>query len=115
MKKFLFILIISIFIIPSISFAHPGRTDSSGCHTCRTNCSNWGLSTGEHHCHRSKGITQPKEPVKSIRNESGVGKTIPAPEYKTPANNSINTSAEITTTPKIEKPNLLKRFFNWLF
>lgn len=33
--------------------AHPGRTDSSGCHTCRTNCESWGLSYGEYHCHNS--------------------------------------------------------------
>ena len=31
--------------------AHPGRTDSSGCHTCRTNCASWGLRNGEYHCH----------------------------------------------------------------
>lgn len=31
--------------------AHPGRTDSSGCHTCRTNCASWGLKQGEYHCH----------------------------------------------------------------
>ncbi len=31
--------------------AHPGRTNSSGCHVCRTNCASWGLSNGEYHCH----------------------------------------------------------------
>lgn len=31
--------------------AHPGRTDGSGCHTCRTNCSKYGLQNGEYHCH----------------------------------------------------------------
>ena len=31
--------------------AHSGRTDSSGCHTCRTNCSKYGLRTGQYHCH----------------------------------------------------------------
>lgn len=30
-------------LIPSITIAHPGRTDSSGCHTNR--------STGRYHCH----------------------------------------------------------------
>lgn len=35
------------------AFAHPGRTDASGCHTCRTNCANWGLKTGQYHCHNS--------------------------------------------------------------
>lgn len=35
----------------SIVSAHPGRTDSSGGHTCRTNCAKWGLGTGEYHYH----------------------------------------------------------------
>lgn len=112
MKKIIFSLIVSVLIIPSISFAHPGRTDSSGCHTCRTNCASWGLSTGEYHCHRSKGITQPTEPVRSIRNENGVGTTVPAPEYKVPVN-SVNTTSTFST--KTERPGLIKRFFNWLF
>ncbi|HLP86699.1 MAG TPA: YHYH domain-containing protein [Candidatus Paceibacterota bacterium] len=92
MKKIILILIILIPIIaPNISFAHPGRTDSSGCHTCRTNCSNWGLSAEEYHCHRSKGVNQPEEPIRSIRNENGVGTTVLAPEYKVPVANTIKT------------------------
>lgn len=35
----------------NITFAHPGNTDSSGGHTCRTNCGNWGLNYGEYHYH----------------------------------------------------------------
>jgi hypothetical protein len=31
--------------------AHPGRTDSSGGHTCRTNCASWGYGQGEYHYH----------------------------------------------------------------
>lgn len=31
--------------------AHPGRTDSSGGHTCRTNCERWGREYGEYHYH----------------------------------------------------------------
>lgn len=31
--------------------AHPGNTDSSGKHTCWTNCSKWGLNYGEYHGH----------------------------------------------------------------
>lgn len=102
-------------ITPSISFAHPGRTDSSGGHTCRTNCASWGLSTGEYHYHRSKGVPQAKEPVRSIRNENGVGKTVPAPEYKIPASNTTSTSIINTTPVKVEKKNPVSRFFNWLF
>lgn len=31
--------------------AHPGRTDGSGGHTCRTNCPSWGLDYGDYHYH----------------------------------------------------------------
>jgi len=123
MKKLTPILIAIALIIPNVSLAHPGNTDASGCHTCRTNCSNWGLSTGEYHCHRSKGITQPIEPVRSIRNKDGVGKTVPAPEYKEPkteidtANNPVTTKTNTYQTPvvKTEKQSFIKKFFNWLF
>jgi len=45
------LLLIAVFLLPNHVFAHPGRTDSSGCHTCRTNCPKWGLDYGEYHCH----------------------------------------------------------------
>lgn len=51
MKKILIMLICSLLFIPNLVLAHPGRTDASGCHTCRTNCAKWGLSNGEYHCH----------------------------------------------------------------
>lgn len=35
----------------SLAHAHPGGTDSAGCHHCRTNCEDWGLGYGEYHCH----------------------------------------------------------------
>ena len=67
-NKHLFIftttLIGSVMLI-NIVFAHPGRTDRYGCHACRTNCPKWGLWRGEYHCHNSKGLKQPKTPIKS--------------------------------------------------
>lgn len=118
MKKTILAFVILALTIPFVSFAHPGRTDSAGGHTCRTNCTSWGLSNGEYHYHRSKGVPQAKEPVKSIRNKNGVGKTVPAPEYKTPANNTTNTqtiNTTTTSTAKTEKKNPISRFFSWLF
>jgi endonuclease YncB( thermonuclease family) len=47
---FLFVLF-SFFVFASRIDAHPGRTDSSGGHTCRTNCESWGLGYGEYHYH----------------------------------------------------------------
>lgn len=112
MKKINFSLIILVFSIPYISFAHPGRTDSSGCHTCRTNCSNWGLSTGEYHCHRSKGVSQPVDPIKSTYGESGTGYTTPAPDYKTPKIEVAKISNQ-TQTKSTESKSWVGRFFNW--
>lgn len=40
---------------PTACEAHPGGKDSNGCHTCKTNCAKWGLSTGEYHCHGGGG------------------------------------------------------------
>lgn len=87
-------LLFSISFGPIIVFAHPGRTDSVGCHTCRTNCLNWGLSYDEYHCHRSKGMPQPKEPIKSHLNKSGAGYTEPASEYKVPAKIESNKNSK---------------------
>lgn len=40
-----------VLLLPSFANAHPGRTDSNGGHTCRTNCEKWGLEYGEYHFH----------------------------------------------------------------
>ena len=45
------IMIMIVILSPLYVEAHPGRTDSNGCHTCRTNCDKWGLSYGHYHCH----------------------------------------------------------------
>lgn len=58
----LFIVAIIIFSTNTV-YAHPGRTDSNGCHTCRTNCERWGLRYGQYHCHNGSGTTQKKSYV----------------------------------------------------
>jgi hypothetical protein len=48
----IFLAILSAYLLfPHITFAHPGRTDGNGGHTCRTNCASWGLADGEYHSH----------------------------------------------------------------
>ncbi len=54
--KFAYLLF--LLLIPSSAFAHPGNTDSDGCHTCWTNCNDWGLSYGEYHCHKKKTLCE---------------------------------------------------------
>lgn len=57
MKKFVFVLIINILFISCV-YAHPGRTDANGCHTCKTNCEKWGYEYGTTHCHNSSTSDQ---------------------------------------------------------
>ena len=101
--KYLVISIILFLAMPLLGFAHPGRTDSSGCHTCRTNCPNWGLSYGEYHCHRAKTLPQPEEPIKSHYGEEGSGYTEPAPEYKAPTP-TLAPTPQIKVSPSKSSP-----------
>jgi hypothetical protein len=59
MKKVLsnaLLVVILLYILSvGIAEAHPGRTDGSGGHTCRTNCESWGLNYGEYHYHGGGG------------------------------------------------------------
>ena len=47
-----------LFLTSESAQAHPGRTDGSGGHTCRTNCDKWGVGYGEYHYHNggSRGL-----------------------------------------------------------
>lgn len=62
-------IIAVIVLIPTKVLAHPGRLDSSGCHTCRTNCPSWGLEYEEYHCHSGNTYTNSKG---EVYNEKGV-------------------------------------------
>src|SRR3954469_17770347 len=50
-QNLLIATLLAFFIFAPSDHAHPGRTDGSGGHTCRTNCASWGLATGEYHTH----------------------------------------------------------------
>ena len=51
-------LLVAVALSAQTAAAHPGGTDSSGGHTCRTNCPSWGYSTGQYHYHGG-GYTPP--------------------------------------------------------
>ncbi|HHT7189102.1 TPA: YHYH domain-containing protein [Bacillus cereus] len=50
-KKLLLTTSVALLVAPISAYAHPGRTDANGGHTCRTNCEKWGLEYGEYHYH----------------------------------------------------------------
>jgi hypothetical protein len=54
MKKILIITIpFCLLGFGGAALAHPGGLDQNGGHYCRKNCTKWGLSTGQYHCHRT--------------------------------------------------------------
>ena len=84
MKHFIWCLcfiLLGFLATTSLAGAHPGNTDASGCHTCRTNCPNWGLSYGQYHCHNSKSTPQPVTPIRSHYGSNGTGYTEAWPSY----------------------------------
>ncbi|MEK4931389.1 MULTISPECIES: YHYH domain-containing protein [Bacillus] len=62
-KRLLLTTSVALLVAPISAYAHPGRTDANGGHTCRTNCEKWGLQYGEYHYHNkpasSSGATSP--------------------------------------------------------
>lgn len=97
MRARLTLSLLTLLLLPGFVYAHPGNTDASGCHTCRTNCPKWGLSRNEYHCHRSKGLPQPLEPIRSHAD----GTTEPWPEYKNPS-----TGGTISPSPSFNTQNI---------
>lgn len=58
--RILFVFFIfSLIFLSKITFAHPGRTASDGCHYCRTNCAKWGEVENARHCHGGGSVPQP--------------------------------------------------------
>ena len=75
------ILVSSLFlwsVVAVAALAHPGRTNSLGCHSCRTNCTRWGLVTGQYHCRSSSLSRRPPSPA----HPTLLPNTSPAPKCK---------------------------------
>ncbi len=100
-KRKILILAVSLTLL-SINFAlaHPGRTDSSGCHTCKTNCEEWGLSYGEYHCHNTPKLT----PTPALTPEptpapKSTPTTIPEPTLTSTPAPALTSTPEPTPAP----------------
>ena len=62
----------------SLSAAHPGGRAADGCHSCRTNCAQWGEVAGERHCHEERPPSRvrqngqsPARPPQTVEDPSG--------------------------------------------
>ncbi|RKQ16921.1 YHYH domain-containing protein [Ureibacillus endophyticus] len=79
MKKSRILLSTALIMVLSASsvYAHPGRTDSNGGHTCRTNCTErWGLEYGEYHYHNGgSSSSNSSSTSKSSNSSSSVKKS----------------------------------------
>jgi len=50
-RHIVILLSLPLLLLPFLTFAHPGGTDSLGGHYCWTDCEEWGLHYGEYHFH----------------------------------------------------------------
>lgn len=89
-----------LLITPNEVSAHPGRTDANGCHYCRTNCEQWGLSYGEYHCHNGSGSSS------SSSSSSNQNNSVSTYNYNNSSSNS-NSSYKQPEPPK-SSDNTLK-------
>ena len=53
MKK-LYLAVWVCLLIPVFANAHPGNTDSKGCHQCRAHCDEWNVPWDKKHCYGDK-------------------------------------------------------------
>lgn len=102
MKKQTKIILILITLIPTIVFAHPGKTDANGCHYCRTNCAKWGLYNGQYHCHNgsSSGSSGSNNTTKKTTK-----RTTTAKRTTTTRTTTTTTTSTTTTTTQVIKNN----------
>jgi len=84
MKKSIALVIslCGLLLVPSLANAHPGRTDSNGGHTCRTNCERWGYEYGEYHYHNGGGSSSNSSSSSSTSNSISTPTPKPAPVPK---------------------------------
>ncbi|WP_106767521.1 copper amine oxidase N-terminal domain-containing protein [Paenibacillus faecalis] len=84
MKKRLVFSLIALILLFSTSsiYAHPGRTDSRGGHTCWTNCSKWGLEYGQYHYHNGGGSSSNKSSSSSRSYQKKSKPKTTKPAYK---------------------------------
>ncbi len=102
-NTFIFLVMILFCVMPSLALAHPGRTDDSGCHYCRTNCTKWGLADNEYHCHNGNTYTNSSGQVfnadGSLKSDASSNK----PKTTTKATTVKVTAVRTTTTKKNAK------------
>lgn len=101
-----------LILVPTLTSAHPGRTDSNGGHYCRTNCAKWGLKDGEYHYHNGGSNSGSKskkksESTKKIEKKKQDTKTQKKTESKKKDTKKTNTTKKdnVTTSPTIVLPS----------
>lgn len=100
-KKIFFVLFLIILLMGDKVYAHPGRTDSSGCHYCKTNCSSWGLYDSEYHCHNGNTYTNSKG---QVYNKDGT-LTNTSNNQSSSSNNSSTSNSNSNNSNSSSSPN----------
>lgn len=105
MKKSVYVLVslscCFMLFLPSVSDAHPGRTDSNGGHTCRTNCEKWGLEYGEYHYHNDGDTSNSGS---SNNSDTDTNNTDSSTESNSDSSNDTNSSTKSKSESESSSP-----------
>lgn len=92
--------------VASVS-AHPGRTDSNGGHTCRTNCEKWGLEYGEYHYHNGGGSSKSKSNSSKSKSKTTTKSTTTTKSKSTTKSKNTTPSKSKAAAPAYAKSGLV--------
>jgi len=99
------LLLIVLFLIPSSTLAHPGKTNYKGGHKCWKNCSEWELGRGEYHLH-----DEDWNPVHIGRQEKVIEKEqpkgVPTPEKRFLLEDNGSSTGPVTEVPETKESSI---------
>ncbi len=110
------IVVFGIFLFTGNALAHPGGLDGSGCHTCRTNCTEkYNIPYDLYHCHSGddrETYTVPEDdtidpaPPPTETTNTNTEETTPSPEIDDPADTIENVNTTVNEpAPELEVTN----------
>ncbi len=110
--KRIILIVIGLILFSFPVYAHPGRTDKYGCHTCKTKCEKWGYSYGEYHCHNDVPITTTTNTTTITTTRHTTTKVITTVKATAKSTTKVNTTASkdiiITTKSTADKNAITK-------
>lgn len=104
MLKIFILFSLLMTLVPNYAGAHPGRTDGSGGHTCRTNCTEkWGIPYGDYHYHNGGGSSSSPSSSSTVKKSGPSAKEIEAQKAREAAAKKAAEARKVKEIVKAEE------------